>query len=119
MGWCEKHRRALFVIIHDKALSVMENVLYQVFSSYGDVESNARFQTMGDFHARVNFYSYGDTVHAFCELQGRQIYDDCCELDLYFASEFICGCKPYIPHYMWDRELPSSFDSFETSHWRL
>ena len=53
-----------------------------------------RFQTMGDFHARVNFYSYRDVVHAFCEFQGRQIYDDCCELDLYFASEFIlvAGC---------------------------
>jgi len=30
MVWCEKYHRALFVIIHDKALLVMTNVLYQV-----------------------------------------------------------------------------------------
>ena len=96
------------MIIHDKALPVTTNVLYQVFSPYGDVEKIVRFQTKGDFHARVNFYSYWDTVHAFCKLQGRQIYDGCCELDLYFASKFICGCEPYIPHYMWDYELPKA-----------
>jgi len=104
MTWCEKHHRALFVIIYDKALPVTTNVLYQVFSPYGDVEKISRFQTMGDFHTRVNFYSYRDVVHAFCKLQGRQIYDGCCELDLYFASKFICGSKPYIPHYLWDYE---------------
>ena len=99
MTWCEKYHRTLFVIIDDKALPVMTNIVYQVFSPYGD------FQTRGDFHARVNFYTYQDAVHTFCKLQGRQIYDGCCELNLYFASEFICGCKPYIYHYMWDHEL--------------
>ena len=57
---------------------------------------------MGDFHARMNFYSHRDAVHGFRELQGRHIYDSCCQLDLYFASEFIYGCKPYIPQYMWE-----------------
>lgn len=32
----------------------------------------------------------------FRKLQGCHIYEDCCELDLYFASDVICGCKPYI-----------------------
>ena len=77
------------MIIHDKAISVTTNVLYQVFSPYGDIEKIARFQTRGDFHALVNLYSHKDAVYAFCELQGHQIYDPCCELDLYFASEFI------------------------------
>jgi len=55
---------------------------------------------MGDFHTRVNFYSHRvlvmpnsltyDAGNAFGKLQ-------VCELDHYFASEFICGCKPYIP----------------------
>ena len=45
----EKHHRALFVIIHDKKLPVTKNLLYQVFSCYGEVEKIARFQTMGDF----------------------------------------------------------------------
>ena len=73
MGWCENHHRALFVITHDKVLPVTTNVLYQVFYSYGDTGKNARFQTMGDFHARVNFYSHSDIVLAFCKLQGRHI----------------------------------------------
>ena len=67
------------MIIHDEALSVTINVLYQVFSPYGDVEKIVRFQTRGDFHARVNFYSYRGTVHAFCKLQSRRIYDGCCD----------------------------------------
>ena len=49
---------------------------------------------MGEFHARVNFYSPRDAMNAFCKLQGRQIYEDCYELDFYFASEFICGHRP-------------------------
>lgn len=106
MAWCEKHHRALFVIIHDKELPVTKNLLYQVFSPYGEVEKIARFQTMGDFYARVNFYSHRDAVNAFCKLQGRQIYEGCCELDLYFASEVICRCKPYIPRYMLDYRPP-------------
>ena len=39
-------------------------------------------------------------------LQGCQIYKGCCELDLYFASEFICGCEPYIPRYKLDYKPP-------------
>ena len=57
MPWCEKYHRALFVIIHDKELPGTTHVLYQVFSPYGEVEKISKFQTMGDFHARVNFYS--------------------------------------------------------------
>jgi len=84
----------------------MTNVLYQFISPYGDVEKISIFQTRGDFRARVNFNSHMVAVHAFCKLQGCQIYNGCCELDLYFASEFIYGFKPYIPQYMWDHKLP-------------
>ena len=45
---------------------------------------------------------------SFCKLQGRQIYKGCCELDLYFASEVICCCKPYIPRHMLDDKAPRS-----------
>ena len=34
------------------------------------------------------------------------MYDNCCELDLYLASEIICACKPYIPRCMLDYEPP-------------
>jgi len=106
MAWCEKHHRALFVIIHDKELPVTKNLLYQVFSHYGEVEKIVRFQTMSDFYARVNFYSYRDAVNAFCKLQGRHIYEHCCELDLYFTSEVIRRFKPYISRYMLDYRPP-------------
>jgi len=49
MARCEKHHRALFVIIHDKELLVTTHVLYQVFSLYGEVENIFKFQTMGGF----------------------------------------------------------------------
>ena len=33
-------------------------------------------------------------------------YEGCCELDLYLASESICGCKHYIPKYKQDYKPP-------------
>jgi len=93
------------MIIHDKELPVTTNVLYQVLFLWrrGKI---AKFQTMGDFHARMNFYSNRDDVNAFCRLQGRRIYEACRELDLYFASEIICRCNDYVPRYMWDYRTP-------------
>ena len=58
---------------------------------------------MGDFHTWVNFYSTKNAIDAYCLLQGCHIYEGYCELDLFFASEFICGCRPYIPKYKLDR----------------
>ena len=107
MTWCDKHHRALFVIIQKKPWPdrpITMNALYQVFSPYGDVENIARFRTVGDFYAGVNFHSPRDAMNAFCKLQGHRIYEDCCGFDLYFASEFRCGCKPYIPSYKLDCE---------------
>ena len=89
MGCCDKRYRTLFVVMHNKPWPVTTSALNHVFSLYGDVENITRFRTMGEFHARVNFYSPIDAVNTFCELQGHQIYEDCWELDLYFASEFI------------------------------
>jgi len=59
---------------------------------------------MGDFYAQVKFHSPRDAANAFCKLQGHQIYEGCCELDLCFAREFICGCRPYIRRYKLDYE---------------
>jgi len=61
---------------------------------------------MGNFYAQVNFYSHGDAVKAFCNIQNCQIYESGCELDLCFASVVIYGCKPYIPRYMLDYRPP-------------
>jgi len=59
-----------------------------------------------DLLAWVNFYLPNDAIDAYYLLQGCQIYEGCCELDLYFAIEFICGCKPYIPRYKLDYKPP-------------
>jgi len=56
------------VIIRDKELLITSNVLNCIFSPCGDVEHIARFQTMGDVLARVNFYSPEDAINAFCML---------------------------------------------------
>jgi len=63
------------VIIRDKELPITTNVPHHVFSPYGNVESIARFWTMGNVHARVNFYSPEDSIEAYCLLQGCQIYE--------------------------------------------
>ena len=96
MAWCEKHHWAVFMIIRGKEFPATINVLYQVFSPYGEVEKMAQFWTMGNFLAGVNLYLHMDAVKAFCKLQDCQISD----LDLYLASAVIGGCKPYIPKYM-------------------
>ena len=59
---------------------------------------------MGDFHAQVDIYSPKDAIAAFCSLQGRLIYKAATGLNLPFASEFSCGCKPYIQKYKLDYE---------------
>ena len=46
------------------------------------MEKKVKFQTMGDFHARVNFYSHRDVVNALCKLQGCQMYKVGYELDI-------------------------------------
>jgi len=61
---------------------------------------------MRDFQAPLNFYSQRHPVNTFCMFQARQIYGSYCELDLYFASDVICRCKPYIPRYMLDHIPP-------------
>jgi len=38
----------------------------------------------------------------------HQSYEDCCDLGIYFASEFICGCRPCIPRYKLDHETPKA-----------
>ena len=68
-GWSDKHYQALFVIIRDKELPITTNVLYRIFSPHGDVEKIIGFQTMSDFHAQANFYSYGDANHAFANFK--------------------------------------------------
>ena len=91
------------MIIRDKELPVKTNVLYCIFSPYGDVESIARFWKMGDVRARVK-RCYRCLLLAL----RLSIYEGCCELDLYFASESVCGCKPYIPRYKLDYKPPKT-----------
>ena len=79
MDWCDKHHRALFVLICDKELLFTTNVLHRIFSPCGgDVVHIARFRSMGDVHAWVNFYSPEDAMNAFYLLQCCQIYEGCC-----------------------------------------
>jgi len=93
MGWCSKHHCSLFVITHNKPWPVTTSALLNVLSPYRDVESIARFWTIRNFHAHVNFYYLRDYVNAFHKLQRHRIREYCSEMDLYFASELIF---PYV-----------------------
>lgn len=65
------------MIIHDKELPVITNILYQIFSPHGKLKKIDRFQTMSDFHDQVNFDSRKDAVNGFYKLQSRQAYEGC------------------------------------------
>jgi len=77
--------RVLEVTIHQACYPVTEHVLRQVFSPFGDLEEVQVFGGLDHVSAHVVFLSKYDAVEAFGELHGRNIYDDCCQLDIQYG----------------------------------
>ncbi|KAI3757482.1 hypothetical protein L6452_05020 [Arctium lappa] len=61
-------------------------VLHQVFSPHGYVEKVVTFQKSAGFQALIQFQSRQSAVSARNSLQGRNIYDGCCQLDIQFSN---------------------------------
>ncbi|XP_072999634.1 polypyrimidine tract-binding protein homolog 3 [Typha latifolia] len=78
--------RILLVTIHHMLYPITVEVLHQVFSPHGFVEKIVTFQKSAGFQALVQYQSRQSAVQARSSLQGRNIYDGCCQLDIQYSN---------------------------------
>ncbi|KAM7278929.1 hypothetical protein ACFE04_006063 [Oxalis oulophora] len=82
----DEPNRILLVTIHQMLYPITVDVLHQVFSPYGTVEKVVTFQKSAGFQALVQYQSQQSSITARTSLQGRNIYDGCCQLDIQFSN---------------------------------
>ncbi|XP_012568177.1 polypyrimidine tract-binding protein homolog 3-like isoform X2 [Cicer arietinum] len=70
----------------DDEYPITVDVLQQVFSPHGYVEKIVTFQKSAGFQALIQYESRQSAVTARSSLQGRNIYDGCCQLDIQFSN---------------------------------
>ncbi|KAF8404450.1 hypothetical protein HHK36_009335 [Tetracentron sinense] len=78
--------RILLVTIHHLLYPMTVEVLHQVFSPHGFVEKIVTFQKSAGSQALIQYQSRQSAVSARSALQGRNIYDGCCHLDIQFSN---------------------------------
>ncbi|CAJ1976922.1 unnamed protein product [Sphenostylis stenocarpa] len=78
--------RILLVTVHHMLYPITVDVLFQVFSPHGSVEKIVTFQKSAGFQALIQFQSRQSAVNARTTLQGRNVYDGCCQLDIQFSN---------------------------------
>ncbi|MQL89815.1 hypothetical protein Taro_022398, partial [Colocasia esculenta] len=87
--------RILLATIHQMLYPITVEVLQQVFSPHGFVEKIVTFQKSAGqllllfasrFQALIQYQSRHSAVQARSSLQGRNIYDGCCQLDIQFSK---------------------------------
>ncbi|KAJ6834371.1 polypyrimidine tract-binding protein-like protein 3-like isoform X1 [Iris pallida] len=78
--------RILLVTIHHMLYPITVEVLHQVFSPHGFVEKIVTFQKSAGFQALIQYQSCQCAVQARNVLQGRNIYDACCQLDIQYSN---------------------------------
>ncbi|XP_047325023.1 polypyrimidine tract-binding protein homolog 3 [Impatiens glandulifera] len=82
----EEPNRILLVTVHHMQYPITVEVLHQVFKSHGFVEKIVTFQKSAGFQALIQFESRQSSSDARNSLQGRNIYDGCCQLDIQFSN---------------------------------
>ncbi|XP_009597471.1 polypyrimidine tract-binding protein homolog 3-like isoform X1 [Nicotiana tomentosiformis] len=85
-GRGDEPNRILLVTIHHMLYPITVDVLHQVFSPHGFVEKIVTFQKSAGFQALIQFQLQQSAVSARNSLQGRNIYDGCCQLDIQFSN---------------------------------
>ncbi|KAF9682764.1 hypothetical protein SADUNF_Sadunf05G0142400 [Salix dunnii] len=85
-GRGDEPNRILLVTIHHMQYPITVDVLHQVFSPHGFVEKIVTFQKSAGFQALIQYQSRQSAVEARTSLQGRNIYDGCCQLDIQFSN---------------------------------
>jgi len=84
----------LEVTIHKVCYPITEFVLLQVFGSFGVVEQVHVFGGTDVVLSRVVFESKEVAADAFGELHGRNIYDDCCRMEIKWGLYRECAATP-------------------------
>ncbi|MED6126423.1 hypothetical protein PIB30_078326 [Stylosanthes scabra] len=82
----DEPNRILLVTIHHMLYPITVDVLHQVFSPHGFVEKIVTFQKSAGFQALIQYQSRQSAITARSTLQGRNIYDGCCQLDIQFSN---------------------------------
>lgn len=85
-GRGDEPNRILLVTIHHMLYPITVEVLHQVFSPHGFVEKIVTFQKSAGFQALIQYQLRQSAVVARSSLQGRNIYDGCCQLDIQFSN---------------------------------
>ncbi|XP_038725707.1 polypyrimidine tract-binding protein homolog 3 isoform X4 [Tripterygium wilfordii] len=85
-GRGDEPNRILLVTVHHMLYPITVEVLHQVFSPYGFVEKIVTFQKSAGFQALIQYQVCQSAVSARTSLQGRNIYDGCCQLDIQFSN---------------------------------
>ncbi|KAI4321166.1 hypothetical protein MLD38_034583 [Melastoma candidum] len=85
-GRGDEPNRILLVTIHHMMYPITVEVLHQVFSSYGVLEKIVTFQKSAGFQALIQFQKQQCAISARSALQGRNIYDGCCQLDIQYSN---------------------------------
>lgn len=85
-GRGDEPNRILLVTIHQAVYPITVDVLHQVFSPHGFVEKIVTFQKTAGFQALIQYQSRHSAVTARNLLQGRNIYDGCCQLDIQYSN---------------------------------
>ncbi|XP_039016067.1 polypyrimidine tract-binding protein homolog 3-like [Hibiscus syriacus] len=85
-GRGDEPNRILLVTIHHMLYPITVEVLHQVFSPHGFVEKIVTFQKSAGFQALIQYEGRQNAISARTSLQGRNIYDGCCQLDIQFSN---------------------------------
>ncbi|KAL4311644.1 hypothetical protein GQ457_01G025300 [Hibiscus cannabinus] len=78
--------RALFVTIHQAIFPITQEALRQVFSPYGCVEKITPIQNSFGVQFIVQYQGCG-AIATMSSLQGRNIYDGCCQIDIQLHND--------------------------------
>lgn len=82
----QQPNRILLVTIHNPLYPINVDVLQQVFSPHGFVEKIVTFSKSAGLQALLQYSSQQSATQARNTLQGRNIYDGCCTLDIQFSN---------------------------------
>ncbi|KAJ8570512.1 hypothetical protein K7X08_037484 [Anisodus acutangulus] len=85
-GRGDEPNRILLVSIHHVLYPMTVDVLHQVFSPHGIVEKIVTFQKSAGFQVLIQYQLLQSADSARNSLQGRNIYDGCCQLDIQFSN---------------------------------
>ncbi|GKD68124.1 polypyrimidine tract-binding protein homolog 3 [Tanacetum coccineum] len=82
----DEPNRILLVTIHHTIYPITVEVLNQIFSPHGYVEKVVIFQKSAHVQALIQFQSRQNAMVARNSLQGCNIYEGCCQLDIQFSN---------------------------------